>query len=107
MALSLRPKRSPSKLQRARSLVTTIVALRTLGVRKVVSVAAIGTIATVGMIAARRSRSKDVQPVSGAAPTEASAPTPPQNGTTSSLQGATEQARSAAASLAPHGSSGA
>ncbi|MBJ7518277.1 MAG: hypothetical protein JHC84_01155 [Solirubrobacteraceae bacterium] len=102
MALTLRRSKSPSKLQRARGIITTLVALRTLGVRKVATVFGVGAVAVIGLAAAKRARGKQAEPVPGAAPTEASAPTPPQNGT--NLQDPAEQARAAAASLAPHGS---
>ena len=102
MALALRRRKSPSKLERARGIVTTLVALRTLGIRRVATVVGVGAVAVVGLAAVKRARGRQAEPVPGAAPTEASAPTPPQNG--SNLQDAAEQARAAAASLAPHGS---
>lgn len=102
MALSLRRSRSPSKLQRARGIITTVVALRTLGVRKLAAAVGLGAVAAAGLVAAKRSRAKNDEPVPGAAPTEASSPTPEQNG--ARLHDAAEQARAAAASLAPHSS---
>ena len=101
MALSFR--RKASKAQRARGVVTTIAAFRLFGLRRIVAVAGAGAlVATTLLIAKRRSPSAPA-PVPGAPPTEASAPTPPQNGTTASLADAAEQARAAAASLAPQG----
>lgn len=100
MALSFR--RKASKAQRARGVVTTIAAYRLFGLRRLMAVAGAGALVATMLIAKRRS-SNAPAPVPGAPPTEASAPTPPQNGTTTSLEDAAEQARAAAASLAPQG----
>lgn len=98
MARSFR--RKASKAQRARGAITTVAAFRLFGLRRVLAVAGAGALVATALIAKRRS-STSPAPVPGAPPTEASAPTPPQNGT--SLQDAAEQARAAAASLAPQG----
>lgn len=100
MALSFR--RKASKAQRARSAITTIAALRLFGLRRALAVAGAGALVATALIAKRRSNTSPA-PVPGAPPTEASAATPPQNGSTTSLERAAEQARAAAASLTPQG----
>lgn len=100
MGLPFRHK--DTKVDKARHAVTTLAALRLLGFRRAMLIAGAGAATATALITWRlRSSGGDEEPVPGAPRTEASAPTPGTNGT--SLEDATEQARSAAAALAPQG----
>lgn len=102
MGLPFRHKET--KVDKARNAVTTLAALRVLGLKRTLAIAGAGAAVATALIAWRHSSSDDAEeePVPGAPQTAPSAPAPGANGM--SLDDAAEQARAAAASLAPQGS---